>query len=141
MHPAKYSRPLLGLIVVALLALFFWKGWPPEEWAPVDATATDTAATQTSTLAGLNQFATEERNAVQATLALIDSGGPFPYTKDGTVFSNREGRLPKKPSGYYLEYTVETPGSPDRGARRIVAGQDGETYYTSDHYDSFVRIR
>jgi ribonuclease T1 len=74
------------------------------------------------------------------TLALIKKGGPFPYSKDDTVFSNYEGLLPQKGKGYYHEYTVITPGSPDRGARRIVAGQGGEYYYTGDHYRSFKRI-
>ena len=74
------------------------------------------------------------------TLKLIKQGGPFPYSKDGTVFSNYEGLLPSKPSGYYHEYTVVTPGSRDRGARRIVAGVPGEYYYTGDHYRSFKRI-
>ncbi|AKA06595.1 ribonuclease [Streptomyces noursei ZPM] len=72
------------------------------------------------------------------TLDLIDKGGPFPYPKDGTVFDNREGILPSQSSGYYHEYTVVTPGSPDRGARRIVAGQkQQEDYYTADHYATF----
>jgi ribonuclease T1 len=74
------------------------------------------------------------------TIALIESDGPYPYSKDGSTFQNREGILPDKPMGYYSEYTVETPGSPDRGARRIVGGTDGELYYTDDHYDSFSWI-
>jgi ribonuclease T1 len=79
------------------------------------------------------------------TLALIRAGGPFPYSKDGTVFGNRERLLPRQPRGYYTEYTVKTPGSRDRGARRIVAGGNarvsGEYWYTDDHYASFRRIR
>ncbi|MEU7637442.1 MULTISPECIES: ribonuclease [unclassified Streptomyces] len=72
------------------------------------------------------------------TLDLIDKGGPFPYPKDGTVFDNREGVLPSQSKGYYHEYTVVTPGSPDRGARRIVAGEkQQEDYYTADHYATF----
>ena len=82
-------------------------------------------------------------------LALIKRGGPFPYRKDGTVFGNRERRLPPQPRGYYTEYTVKTPHSRDRGARRIVAGRgaardpatSGEYYYTDDHYNTFRRIR
>lgn len=76
------------------------------------------------------------------TLALIEAGGPFPYDRDGTVFQNREGRLPSQPRGHYREYTVPTPGSRDRGARRIVTGGDPpvEFYYTDDHYRSFRRI-
>ncbi|MEV5609721.1 ribonuclease domain-containing protein [Streptomyces sp. NPDC052225] len=71
------------------------------------------------------------------TLELIDAGGPFPYEKDGSVFSNFEGELPKEARGYYREYTVRTPGERGRGARRIVTGRGGETYYTDDHYESF----
>jgi guanyl-specific ribonuclease Sa len=76
------------------------------------------------------------------TLALIESGGPFPHRQDGATFQNREHRLPQRESGYYREYTVETPGSPDRGARRIIAGGDppAEFFYTEDHYGSFRRF-
>lgn len=79
------------------------------------------------------------------TLALIKAGGPFPYPRDGVVFGNREGLLPKKERGYYREYTVKTSGAKDRGARRIVAGGCGEYgcveyFYSADHYRSFRRI-
>lgn len=78
------------------------------------------------------------------TYALIFKGGPFPYEKDGTVFGNRERLLPPHKRGYYREYTVKTPGSRDRGARRIVCGGPPTTpeacYYTADHYASFRRI-
>lgn len=72
------------------------------------------------------------------TLDLIEQGGPFPFEQDGTVFQNREGILPGQDAGYYHEYTVITPGSPTRGARRIVTGEEyKEDYYTADHYASF----
>jgi ribonuclease T1 len=74
------------------------------------------------------------------TIRLIRLGGPFPYDKDGSTFGNRERLLPQRPNGYYKEYTVITPGSRDRGARRIVGGREGELYYTDDHYDSFKRV-
>ena len=86
----------------------------------------------------------------QHTLHLIQRGGPFPYPrKDGSTFGNFEKRLPPQARGYYREYTVPTPGSRDRGARRIIAGtgrsgdvaHSGEYYYTDDHYRSFRRIR
>ncbi|MDH4190698.1 MAG: ribonuclease N [Betaproteobacteria bacterium] len=76
----------------------------------------------------------------RATLALIRQDGPFPYARDGAVFGNRERRLPAHQRGWYREYTVKTPGSRNRGARRIIAGRDGELYYTDDHYRSFRRI-
>jgi ribonuclease T1 len=75
------------------------------------------------------------------TLALIDAGGPFPYDADGSTFHNFEGLLPGRVDGYYREYTVETPGSDDRGARRIIGGDEGELYWTEDHYESFEVIR
>ncbi len=71
---------------------------------------------------------------------LIDQGGPFDEDEDGGTFRNNEELLPDQPIGYYREYTVPTPGSGDRGARRIVAGEGGELYFTGDHYRSFSRI-
>lgn len=83
-----------------------------------------------------------------ATLRLIQRGGPFPHKRDGLIFRNFERRLPVKPRGYYLEYTVRTPGVRTRGARRIIAGRGApgdvrkaEYYYTDDHYQTFWRIR
>jgi len=73
-------------------------------------------------------------------LRLIDAGGPFPYERDGSVFGNFERRLPERPRGWYREYTVPTPGEDDRGARRIVRGRDGTSWYTADHYESFARV-
>jgi ribonuclease T1 len=77
----------------------------------------------------------------RTTLKLIRAGGPFPFERDGIVFGNRERLLPQRARGYYREYTVKTPGERTRGARRIVAGEGGELYYTDDHYASFRRIR
>ena len=81
----------------------------------------------------------------QATHRLILAGGPFPHRKDGAVFGNRERALPAKPRGFYHEYTVDTPGARDRGARRIVCGgaapmNPEACFYTGDHYASFRRI-
>jgi ribonuclease T1 len=77
------------------------------------------------------------------TLRLIDRGGPYPHRRDGVVFKNLERRLPLKQRGYYREYTVPTPGSRDRGARRIIAGEQPPAvyYYTDDHYRSFLRVK
>lgn len=87
---------------------------------------------------------------VSQTLRLVRQHGPFPYPRnDDGIFGNFEGRLPLQPRGYYREYTVPTPGSRTRGARRIIAGEgrngdvatSGEYYYTDDHYRNFRRIR
>nr|WP_257032988.1 MULTISPECIES: ribonuclease [unclassified Streptomyces] len=103
--------------------------------APVAvATEAHAAVSGTVCLSALPSEATD-------TLDLIASDGPFPYSQDGVVFQNRENVLPRESYGYYHEYTVITPGSPTRGARRIVTGQEyQEDYYTGDHYATFSLI-
>jgi ribonuclease T1 len=130
--PARNLRPL-ALLFLALAMLL----------SPLGSVAAPAAllVADSGTTLSLDRLPAEERGAIQQTLALIDAGGPFPYRQDGTVFSNREGLLPGEPHGYYHEYTVPTPDSPDRGARRLVTGAQGEAYYTGDHYSSFWRIR
>lgn len=101
------------------------------------ATGGSDTASRTSDTVAVSALPAQARE----TLALIREGGPFPYPRnDGVVFDNREGLLPSEPHGWYHEYTVPTPGSSDRGARRIVVGHDGTRYYTDDHYRSFRRI-
>ena len=108
-------------------------------WLPAQAQA-DPAANigqkglQAITLA---ELPTEARDMLRA----IRQGGPYAYHRDGAVFGNYERRLPKKPRGYYREYTVKTPGARNRGARRIISGAVDEYYYTADHYQTFKRIR
>jgi ribonuclease T1 len=81
----------------------------------------------------------------RTTLERIRAGGPFPYSRDGVVFSNRERLLPARARGYYHEYTVPTPAAKTRGARRIVCGGAAATlsecYYSDDHYQSFRKIQ
>jgi guanyl-specific ribonuclease Sa len=126
-------RTVLLAVVAIVAANGWWAGQRAERDAPMEVAPEITAeapATQ-----GLPPEAL-------ATLEAIARGGPFRYDRDGTVFQNREGRLPGRPRGYYREYTVDTPGSRDRGARRIVTGGDPPEayYYTDDHYRSFRRI-
>jgi ribonuclease T1 len=104
--------------------------------------AEDQTATQAfDQVIGLSQLPRQGQDVYERIL----SGGPFRYDKDGVVFGNRERQLPRQTRGYYREYTVPTPGSRDRGARRIVCGgkfvQSPETcFYTQDHYQSFQKI-
>ncbi len=79
---------------------------------------------------------------INKTLKLIKQGGPFPHKQDATIFQNRERILPKQPHGYYHEYTVRTPGTKTRGARRIVTGGNPPQayYYTPDHYRTFHKL-
>jgi ribonuclease T1 len=133
------------LLSVAALVLAMWScGLGPETSS--ESAAGAPAATSNAVQAG-NRIDTDGIDAADLpseahhALQLIKKGGPFPYAKDGAVFGNRERLLIAKPHGYYREYTVKTPGARDRGARRIIAGENGEFYYTDDHYSSFKRIR
>lgn len=121
---AKLLKNWLFFLATLLLSVaVFAKGTASLEWVPVE------------------QLPPEARQ----TLKLIKQGGPFPYAKDGAVFRNYEGVLPKQKRGYYHEFTVKTPGARNRGARRIVTGGEsassGEYYYTDDHYATFRRIK
>jgi guanyl-specific ribonuclease Sa len=140
MQATTVRRWLRILILAAIAAVAFqaaWRGDRAANTADHEATAVATGGSgvDSQAPAWLPPEALE-------TLALIEARGPFPYDRDGTVFQNRERRLPERPRGHYREYTVPTPGSPDRGARRIVTGGEppDEFYYTDDHYRTFRRI-
>ena len=122
----RKASPLAALAVVIAVAVVAWWTGGTESTQP---TAPQTQAPRN-----------DEQAQLDATLALIDRGGPFPYRQDGATFVNRERRLPQQPQGYYREYTVPTPGAKNRGARRVVKGRNGETWYTRDHYKTFIRL-
>lgn len=129
----KPRRPVAILLVIALAVAIGGCTAPAEPKLPPSPAIVEVSGLSIVVLDDLPPEAAE-------TVELIDDGGPFPYDQDGAVFQNREGLLPDEPRGYYHEYTVATPGSPDRGARRIVAGEGGELYWTADHYGSFERM-
>jgi guanyl-specific ribonuclease Sa len=118
--------------MLAVLALLLWSHQRTLPFAPPTAAAHSASSSEAAAPAGLPP-------EVAGTLALIRRGGPFAHRQDGAVFENRERELPAQPHGYYHEYTVETPGAQDRGARRIITGGDPPNayYYTKDHYRSF----
>jgi len=125
------SKQVLSACLVALVA---WAGVSP-------VMARSPQATEIQATIRLGELPRQG----QETYRLIHEGGPFPYDKDGTVFGNRERLLPQQPRGFYREYTVKTPGSRNRGARRIVCGgrqpaAPQACYYTADHYASFRQI-
>jgi guanyl-specific ribonuclease Sa len=126
------SKTLLSLLLATLTTLGLTTAANALETA-AQPPCGDTSSYDVVPLSSLPPEATD-------TAELIEQDGPFPYPQDGTVFQNREDLLPDCASGYYHEYTVKTPGSPDRGARRIVTGDAGEHFYTDDHYASFSLI-
>ncbi|MEU6646502.1 ribonuclease domain-containing protein [Saccharomonospora sp. NPDC046836] len=132
-----FSRRRISVALIALIVLVLG-GWLVRDVTAVDGNPPGGGSLPGAD-SGLQVVALSSLPPeVSQTWQLIQHGGPFPYPgKDGTTFGNRERLLPEKASGYYREYTVDTPGSADRGARRLVTGQEHELYYTSDHYASF----
>ena len=133
-------RKLSIIALLLLVAIVWWWGSRPAQPdfapPPIEAPAPAAQVPSGPTTQARPDFLPPE---ARDTLRLIAAGGPYPHRQDGGVFGNREGRLPDRPRGYYREFTVETPGAGNRGARRIIAGgQPPETcYYTDDHYESF----
>lgn len=131
----RHLRSLLVLVLVVLAAVW----WQGHTRAPVGHLAPQTAGTMVPDAAPAKALPVEVYNTLQH----IAAGGPFPHRQDGGVFGNYERLLPPATRGYYHEYTVETPGAGNRGARRIITGGTPPViyYYTDDHYRSFRRIR
>lgn len=136
---APSQTPAAPLASATTLASAAAPAAAPASASSVGTTSTAPAIDPLSGLPFVDLLALPPQAAV--TVAAIERDGPFPFSQDGIAFQNREGILPDMPTGYYHEYTVATPGASDRGARRIVTGAHGELYWSSDHYDSFLRIR
>lgn len=138
---SRVSAALFIGLVLALLLIGYGKNHSDGQDSVPQSGAITSTANPAGTSAATGTFTISDLpREAQETLALIDSGGPYPFRQDDSVFGNRERLLPVRPSGYYGEFTVRTPGSPDRGARRLIRGREGETYYTGDHYGSFHRV-
>ena len=134
-------RVLLALVLCVFLAGCSAASDTVSTGSTAAAPATSAPAADATGTSGLPTVrAADLPPEARRTLGLIARGGPYPYAKDGAVFSNFERLLPRKERGYYREYTVKTPGERDRGARRIVTGRDGEIYWTDDHYESFREV-
>ena len=146
-------------LLLAIVLAGGWMAWPRQPAQPLPARVGDHGGTSATTqpaqrpppldpAPARNDTASAARlpgflpREARDTIAMIQRGGPFPHRQDGSVFGNREGRLPRQPRGWYREYTVDTPGLSHRGARRIVTGGNPprEWYYSDDHYDSFRRF-
>jgi len=134
----RLRRPLLALVaLLVVLGVGYAVNAARGSHSSPAARSGSPAATRSSGEVALSSLPVE----VAQTVKLIKAGGPFPYPhNDGVVFGNNEHLLPNEAYGYYREYTVPTPDSDNRGARRIVTGRDGEYYYTADHYTHFQRV-
>lgn len=83
------------------------------------------------------QIAFRGRVDLGPTIDRVLAGSALSHRNDGSIFENRERRLPIRPRGHYREYVHPTPGLRGPGPQRLVVGQDGAWYYTPDHYRSF----
>lgn len=137
----RITAALVGLVVLVLAGwLIRDVGSDDAGPAPSGASASQSAVPGVESGLDVRPLSQLPKEAAD-TWRLIQRDGPFPYPRnDGTTFQNREKLLPAKKSGYYREYTVPTPGSPDRGARRLIYGSGKELFYTADHYASFVLV-
>ena len=73
------------------------------------------------------------------------SGGSLePYAPGkcigGDRFGNYEGNLPEVEGRTYYECDIDTLGAKSRGPKRIVYSDDGQVYYTEDHYETFTLL-
>ena len=155
MLPRPLALALTALLAPLLALLTLTACSPPVATRPATTSVTTPTATAAPTGSTPRPSATARPHATpdsplprirerdlpsqaRRTLELIEAGGPYPYRQDGRTFGNRERLLPRRPGGYYREFTVVTPGEGDRGPRRIVAGDEGDLYWTRDHYASFA---
>lgn len=132
-------HPLI-LLAALVVALVMWR--QPPSTSPGTAPSAPEVASQIDHAGDSSTLPAFLPPAARDTLRRIASGGPFAHGQDGAVFGNYERHLPQQPRGYYHEYTVETPGARNRGARRIITGGTPPRvyYYTDDHYRSFRRF-
>jgi RHS repeat-associated protein len=74
---------------------------------------------------------------LEGEVARINKGEKYGYRDDSSTYHNNNGHLP---SGVkYTEYYTTPTGAP--GTNRIVVGNDGNWYFTPDHYETFIQFK
>lgn len=122
------------LFLLALLALYYF-GYYPKNAASHQP-------------AGTRGASAEVPAKIYEVLEHIDRYNRAPEGYEGgRRFGNYEKRLPvsdpasgKKISYREWDVNPKIPGK-NRGAERLVTGNDKSAYYTRDHYETFVRVR
>lgn len=138
------GRGLVTLVIGVAVAASAWSYWQEQQVPAVTSVEAGNSIAPPQSL-GADEIALSRLPAPGPKVyAQILQGGPFAFDKDGSVFGNYEGHLPKQARGYYREYTVAYAHR-SRGAKRIVCGgtvarQPADCFYTADHYNSFRRI-
>jgi ribonuclease T1 len=144
------SPILLILLALAALAFYYFSGLsqpatpaltqtPPSASASTSQLTTHVASKAPTATRGADlkapQYAYDVLNYI-----MNHNGQPMDGYVGGSTFGNYEKLLPKGVS--YREYDVHLhQNGVNRGAERLVLGDDGSAWYTSDHYVTFVRIK
>jgi guanyl-specific ribonuclease Sa len=151
-------RRLVPVLIVAFLGIFArWRGTEPAG-KDVAAAASPSAMTDRSAAPpssapshGLDLGPVTDaahRDQITRVVSAFDETGAPPHgvaqggRRNGKrgMFVNAEGRLPRRPRGYWIESDVWPKKGP-RDAERLIFGREREVYWTVDHYESFVRLR
>jgi len=142
----SYAQLIFGMIIGLILGLFVGK--QIFETSP-SATNTKSSVAPSPAIGQETQKSTTVQipQKVYDVLKYIKANHhPMSGYVGGTVFSNREKILPEEDSVgnpvQYQEWDVnpKIPGQ-NRGTERIVTGSDGRSWYTNDHYQTFMEIK
>lgn len=146
---SKYmaKNPIVTVVVLAALAAgWYFLGGNEGATAPSVTTTTLSSGSSSLVVNDVKIYDLDGKLAYQGdmdltpVLARIERGERDSHDNDGSVFGNREKLLPIEDRGYYHEYVVRTPDMRGVGPQRLIIGEDGEVYYTPDHYESFIKV-
>ena len=157
----QHRKTLFGLVLAAALvaaAAFFLPSEPPAQTAPSVPAAAENEAETVLPVDGsytsrddvalyLHTYGQLPGNFITKAEARAlgwPGGGLAEYAPGkcigGDEFGNYEGVLPDVPGRTYYECDIDTLGADSRGAKRIVFSDDGNIYYTQDHYETFTLL-
>ena len=147
------SRLFLGIILALIVGVFFGKQFfaatPQNVTTPTAANATQQSK-NSNNVDFTQKSKITNNNIPQKAIAVLNyiktHNKPMQDYVGGRVFSNRERRLPKADDNgkpiQYQEWDVNPKiNGQNRGAERIVTGSDGRSWYTNNHYESFIEIK
>jgi hypothetical protein len=144
------SKPRLCAALLSLAWALLAPAAAPGEGKPyktfgrphIDAVTGEAKVLSDARVVDFGKVVYQGRIDVNPTLKRIREGKRLEHRNDGTIFRNREGKLPRhKDRDYYREFVMKMKGVPFPGPVRVVIGKKGEVYFTGDHYKTFTRVR
>jgi ribonuclease T1 len=127
-------RTLRFILLLGLTAGVFYLKYHP------DSTPGEVPSAPVSSQPGAASDSTQgvPQKALDVLAMVRNTGQPPPGYVGGTVFQNREGRLPD--GGDYREFDVD-PHYGQRNAERIIVDwRTKQAWYTGDHYRTFIPL-